>query len=69
MGASNYMNYNIFLNSGRTTIWNTTNVSSSTSTSRFTPLGGGLVGYGRVPAGQDIAIGAYSDTITATVNY
>jgi spore coat protein U-like protein len=39
----------------------------------FGPIGAGAgvphTVYGRVPAGQDVSVGAYTDTVTATVNF
>lgn len=66
-----FMRYNIFTNTARTTEWNTVNTVARTSTSKTIPLGGvgGVPGYGRVPAGQDVRAGNYTDTVVATVNY
>ena len=39
----------------------------------FGPIGAGAgvskTVFGRVPAGQDVSVGSYSDTVTATVNF
>jgi spore coat protein U-like protein len=64
-----FMNYNIYKDGAYATVWDTTNVNSATSTSRYTPLAGGFTAYGSIPANQDVAIGNYSDTVQATVNY
>jgi spore coat protein U-like protein len=61
--------YNVFINSPRTTIWNSLNTISAASTSKSTPLGGGLIGFGRIPPGQLVAAGDYVDTLIATVTY
>ncbi|HUJ14354.1 MAG TPA: spore coat U domain-containing protein [Thermoanaerobaculia bacterium] len=68
-GAANFLNYEIYNNSGRTVIWNTVNTVSGTSTSKNTPVSGGLTAYGRIPAGQDVTMGAYADALLVTVNY
>ena len=72
--ASNFLAYGIYTNSPRSILWGTTiptNTVSATSTSKKTPLGGvsGLPAYGRIPGGQDVIAGSYSDSVTATVNY
>ncbi|MBS2025193.1 MAG: spore coat protein U domain-containing protein [Deltaproteobacteria bacterium] len=67
-GASNYLNYNLFSDSGRTTAWNTTGSPAGfTSAGPSTP--NTLQVYGRIPATQDVISGAYSDTVVATVNF
>lgn len=68
--------YEVYLNSTRTTVWNTTNVvTPNASTSKNTALTQGgaannpIVAYGRVAAGQDVSAGNYKGTIQATVNF
>lgn len=65
------LDYGLFTNSARSTAWLSAapNVVSGTSTSKLTPVGNGLVVYGRVAAGQDPTAGVHSDTVQATVNY
>jgi spore coat protein U-like protein len=71
-GASQ-LNYNLYLDSGRTTIWGDGTGGSAypsplillaigTTTHNF-PV------YGRIPAGQDRGAGAYTDTIVVTIEY
>jgi len=66
-----FMSYNIFTDSARTVEWNSVNTVARTSTSKTVPLGGlsGVPGYGRIPAGQNVRAGNYTDTVVATVNY
>jgi spore coat protein U-like protein len=69
--GGNTLNYNLYTNAGRTTIWG----DGTGSTSTVGGTGAGLlVGqahtvYGRLPAGQDSAIGSYTTTITVTVTF
>src|SRR5262249_32526443 len=68
-GASNFMTYEVYRDPARSVVWNTTNTVRGPSTSKTAATGGGLVASGRFPAGQDVTIGAYSDTLLVTVNY
>jgi spore coat protein U-like protein len=43
--------------------------TSGTSTSALTPIGGGITLNGSVPVAQDVATGAYVDTLQVLVNY
>lgn len=66
--SSNYLTYQLYQDSGRTTVWGTgtdkndTGVAPSKAARAFTV-------YGRVPAGQDVPAESYSDTVVATVNF
>jgi spore coat protein U-like protein len=71
----NILTYNMFTNATRTTIFGDGSAGTSTvgGTFPFTFVGQTLTGtatiYGRIPAGQDVSIGSYADTITATVTF
>ncbi|MDQ6799482.1 MAG: spore coat U domain-containing protein [Acidobacteriota bacterium] len=67
--AGVFMTYEIYKDSGRTTVWNAVGINSATSANKAVPLGGGFIAYGRIAAGQDIQAGAYNDTLQATVTY
>jgi spore coat protein U-like protein len=74
--GANRINYNLHVDAARLQIWgNGTGGSNivSGATARLTRrVPSDSVThtiYGRVPAGQDAAVGAYSDTITLTVTY
>jgi len=68
VSGGDYLTYELYQNSGRTTVWGTGGsaftppVAPSKAARLFTV-------YGRVPAGQDVRAGAYADTVTATVNF
>lgn len=75
MSGSNPLNYNLYTNSSRTTIWGDGTGGTSIITRNFIL---GVLGsitltdtvYARLPAGQtSAAVGSYSDTITLTVEY
>ena len=70
--TGNYLTYEIYSDSTRTTVWNTTNtVTLGPSASKNTALT--ATAYGRVTAGQDPQAGGggvnYQDTIVATVTF
>jgi spore coat protein U-like protein len=73
--GANALSYNLYTNAARTTIFGDGTAGSSTigGTFPFTFVGQVITGtatvYGRIPAGQDAAIGAYADSIVATVTY
>ena len=67
--GTNFMNYEVYKNAGRTVIWNAANTNSAVSTSKSTALSGGFTAYGRVPAGQDLPLATFYDTLQATVNF
>ena len=66
----NNLNYNLFLDAGLTQIWG--NGTGGTSFYSATAVNGARVTvtvFGSVPAGQDARVGAYTDTIRATINF
>ena len=66
--GSNQLTYNLFTNSSRTTVWGDGSGGSATLS-----VAKGFVGtltiYGRIPAGQNVRAGSYSDTVTVTVTF
>lgn len=73
MSASGlFLNYNVFTDAARASVWDNVTVKSGTAVSMNTPVAlnpGGSVLFGRVFAGQDVPAGTYTDTLQATVNY
>ena len=67
-GGSNYLTYELYQDSGRSTVWNNGSgvlapaAAPSRNARDFTV-------YGRIAANQDVPAGAYSDTVVATVNF
>jgi spore coat protein U-like protein len=62
------LNYYLFIDSSRSSIWGDGTGGSSTfiaTVSKNAILNSTV--YGRVPAGQNISVGTYTDTLTATV--
>ena len=68
-GVANFLNYEIYRDAARSSIWNTVNLDAGTSASKTVAINGGFIAYGRIPAAQDVTMGSYSDTLLVTVNY
>lgn len=65
--TTNYLNYNLYQNTGKTAIWgNSTNTGVN-----FTGNGSeqSTSVYGEIPLGQTAPSGDYTDTVTATVTF
>jgi len=71
LSGSDLLDYNVFTASSRSTIWGDGTAGTSTvllsnvkkNQPRVTTI------YGRIPAGQDIQVGSYTDTVTITILY
>lgn len=65
------LNYNLFRNAARTTVWGdgTSGTSMYTNANPPNNRNVNLTVYGRVPAGQDVSAGTFSDTVTAVINF
>ena len=63
------LNYNLYLDAARTTIWGDT----TGGTSQYGPIkpvsSNTITIYGRIPIGQDHTAGSYTDTVVATINF
>jgi spore coat protein U-like protein len=67
-GGADSLDYNIFTDAAMTTVWG--DGSGCTTTVPTITTGNGNLDsilYGGIPGGQDVAAGAYSDTVTVTV--
>lgn len=62
------INYTLYSNSGRTTVWGNT-VGTDTVAGTGNGAGQSYTVYGRVPAQTTPAAAVYTDTITVTVTY
>lgn len=66
--AGNLLTYSLYSDAGRSSLWgNTVGTDTLAATATATP--NTIAVYGRVFAGQNVPAGAYSDTVTVTVNY
>ncbi|MEQ1439345.1 spore coat U domain-containing protein [Fontimonas sp. SYSU GA230001] len=71
--GANTLPYNLYTSASRSTVWGDGSGGTSTVSDGYT-LGLLLVTrnytvYGRIPASQNVAAGAYADTIVVTVTY
>jgi spore coat protein U-like protein len=69
--SSETLNYNLYLDAARTSVWGDGNSSTSTYTNANPPnnIALSVTIYGRIPAGQDVTAGAYADSVTVTINF
>lgn len=67
--GGNTLSYALYQNAGRTTNWGNTPGTDTPAATIAGVTATSLSVYGRVPAGQNVAQGSYSDTITVTVTY
>ena len=67
--GSDRLNYNLYLDPGHSQIWGdgTGGTMRHVSVSNSQPAN--LTIFGRIPPGQDVSAGTYSDTIIVTVNF
>ena len=69
-GGPDLLSYNLYTNPSFSTIWGDGNGPSSSQTAFITsdtPFT--AVIYGRIPAGQKVPVGTYSDVITVTIEW
>jgi spore coat protein U-like protein len=65
-----YLNYNLFTNASRTTIWGDGTQGTSTMSDKVqVNKPWTLPVYGRIPALQDVYVGDYSDALTVTITW
>jgi spore coat protein U-like protein len=66
--GSEILNYNLYLDSTRSTIWGDGTGGSQAYTQSNPPASSQNANvYGRIPAGQDVSAGSYGATVTATI--
>jgi spore coat protein U-like protein len=69
--GAEWLSYNLYRNAARTNIWGD-GTSGTAIYSRPNPPNNNdvnLTVYGRVPPGQDVSAGTFSDTVTAVINF
>ena len=67
-GGSEFLNYNLYIDSGRTQIWGDGSGSTFTLTDKVFKKATWIASvYGRIPPEQDISVGSYSETLLVTI--
>jgi spore coat protein U-like protein len=69
VSGSNSLNYQLYSDSARTSIWGDTPGTDTVTPPAGTGLSQDLPVYGAIPPAQPAAVGDYSDTITVRVYY
>ena len=71
MGSgSDFLNYSLYKDAARTQVWGTGLAGGTTETYNSASRNSvAITVYGTVPQAQDVTVGAYSDTVVATINY
>ena len=70
IGSSDTLAYNLYTDAAATSIWGDGSGGTATRSQRVQknqPWAATI--YGRIPPGQDVAAGSYSDVLTITVNF
>ena len=65
-GGSATLNYQLYSDAARTTVWGDDTYGNSVSTSGTDV---DLSVYGRIPGQQNVPAGSYSDVLTITISY
>jgi len=67
-GGSEYIDYNLYIDSGRTQIWGDGTGSTFTLTDKvFKKRDWVPTVYGRIPPEQDVSVGTYNESLTVTI--
>lgn len=71
LNGSQVLNYNLYLDAARTIIWGDGTGGTQTYFIKNPPNNQDVTVpvYGRIPTGQSVTKGAYSNTITVTINF
>ena len=71
LNGTEQLNYNLYMDGTRTIIWG----DSTSGSSHYGPVNPpnnrnvNLTIYARIPPGQDVGTGSYTDTVRATINF
>jgi spore coat protein U-like protein len=68
-GSTNYLTYELYSDSGRTTVWGNAGGSLYNPGAAPSKVARDFTVYGRVASNQDVPAGSYNDTVVATVNF
>ena len=67
--GSNFLNYALYQDTNHGTPWTTSGAGLLSPPAALSKAPRTFTVYGRIPGGQDLPAGTYSDTVVATVNF
>jgi spore coat protein U-like protein len=68
--GANRLDYNLYLDAARTRVWGDGSPGTELYSQQFWGFGTITVSiYGRIPAAQNAAVGAYTDNVMVVINY
>ena len=67
-GSGNFLSYELFSDSGRSSVWNS-GAGALSLTAAPSRAARDFTVYGRIAGNQDVPAGTYGDTVVATVNF
>lgn len=68
-GGGNVLAYELYQDTGRATVWSSGSGAGQTIAGAPSKAPRTFSVFGRVPAGQDVSAGSYTDTVVATINF
>jgi len=68
-GASNFLTYELYQDTGRSTVWGNLGANLVSPAAAPSKAPRNFTVFGRVAADQDVPAGNYGDTVVATVNF
>jgi spore coat protein U-like protein len=69
IGGGDFLTYNIFRDPGRIEIWGDGSGSTFVQAAVSTGIESRFIAYGRLPAGQNVSIGTYTDSLSVLVEW
>lgn len=68
-GATNRVRYDIYQDSTHATVWGDVGTAAAETYNSTSKTATTLNIYGRIPSGQDVVVGSYTDSVTATIQF
>ncbi|HSL50030.1 MAG TPA: spore coat U domain-containing protein [Candidatus Deferrimicrobiaceae bacterium] len=68
-GGGDFLTYELYQNTGRTTVWGSGASAGQTIAAAPSRAARTFTVFGRIPAGQDVSAASYNDTVVATINF
>jgi spore coat protein U-like protein len=68
-GGTDFLSYELYQNTGRTTVWGSGAAAGQTIAAAPSKAARTFTVFGRVAGGQDVEATSYADTVVATINF